>query len=269
MHVCTFFLLSLAPQPSLGLGLLHKIRQNFLVASQQFSFLQGRVVSPTPNPITGDQASVFISSRGRVVTHFSRLLRHAWVTVELFLFPGLHRGNICVSNKVKIKLSLCVFDWAPHHEGVLGSGGIASRILDLGTGWRWAVIFMPRPLCPQERAACTHWIGGWVGPRAGLDAVVKRKIRSPCRDSNSLIIQPIDSDIPLSCPALLTCFKYRLVDMKQSSWFIILQKYILCLTFSDSVGNNALRKSNTGLNVSNKLLVYRILVTSCKETCKL
>jgi hypothetical protein len=30
---------------------LHKIRPNFLEASQQFSFLQGRVVSPTPNPL--------------------------------------------------------------------------------------------------------------------------------------------------------------------------------------------------------------------------
>jgi hypothetical protein len=29
----------LAPQPSLGLGLLLKIRLNFLEASQQFSFL--------------------------------------------------------------------------------------------------------------------------------------------------------------------------------------------------------------------------------------
>jgi hypothetical protein len=43
------FISSLAPQPSLGLGLLHKIRLNFLEASQQFSFLQGRVLSPTPN----------------------------------------------------------------------------------------------------------------------------------------------------------------------------------------------------------------------------
>jgi len=25
----------------------------------------------------------------------------------------------------------------------------------------------------------THWIGGWVGSRAGLDVVVKRKIPSP------------------------------------------------------------------------------------------
>jgi hypothetical protein len=43
----------LAPQPSLGLGLLHKIRLNFLEASQQFSFLQVKVVSSTPNPHPG------------------------------------------------------------------------------------------------------------------------------------------------------------------------------------------------------------------------
>jgi hypothetical protein len=37
---------------------------------------------------------------------------------------------------------------------------------------------------PRERAPGTHWIGGWVDPRAGLDAVAKRKIPSPCRESN-------------------------------------------------------------------------------------
>jgi hypothetical protein len=58
--VILYILLSLAPQPSLCLGLLLKIRLNFLEASQQFSFLQGRVVSPTPTPIPEDQASVFI-----------------------------------------------------------------------------------------------------------------------------------------------------------------------------------------------------------------
>jgi hypothetical protein len=36
-------LLSLAPQPTLGFGLFHKIRLNFVEAYQQFSFLQGRV----------------------------------------------------------------------------------------------------------------------------------------------------------------------------------------------------------------------------------
>jgi hypothetical protein len=48
-----FFLLSLALQPSLGYGLLHKIQLNLLEASQQFSFLQDRIVSPTSNPHLG------------------------------------------------------------------------------------------------------------------------------------------------------------------------------------------------------------------------
>jgi hypothetical protein len=70
-----------------------------LEASQQFSFLQGRLLAPRPTPILEDQASVFISPRGRVAIHFSRLLRHSWVTVGLFLFPGHHTGklnNYCI-----------------------------------------------------------------------------------------------------------------------------------------------------------------------------
>jgi hypothetical protein len=36
----------------------------------------------------------------------------------------------------------------------------------------------------RERAPGTHWIGGLVGPRASLDVVMKRKILSPCWESN-------------------------------------------------------------------------------------
>jgi hypothetical protein len=31
----------------------------------------------------------------------------------------------------------------------------------------------PAALPPQKRAAGTHWLGSWVGPRAGLDAMEK------------------------------------------------------------------------------------------------
>jgi hypothetical protein len=55
---------------------------NFLEASQQLSFLQGKVAAPRPTPIPEDKASVFISPRGRVATHFSRLLRHPWPTTS-------------------------------------------------------------------------------------------------------------------------------------------------------------------------------------------
>jgi hypothetical protein len=48
------------------------------------------------------------------------------------------------------------------------------------------------PALSPGKAPGTHWIGGWVGPRAVLDAVV-RKIPSPRRESNpkTLIVQPV------------------------------------------------------------------------------
>jgi hypothetical protein len=36
-------------------------------------------------------------------------------------------------------------------------------------------------LTPKEGAPDTHWIGGWVGPRASLDTVAKKKFPVPAR----------------------------------------------------------------------------------------
>ena len=44
----------------------------------------------------------------------------------------------------------------------------------------WVVNATPRPLYPRERPG-THCIGGWMGPRAGLDGCGKS--RPPHRDS--------------------------------------------------------------------------------------
>jgi len=42
-------------------------------------------------------------------------------------------------------------------------------------GGEWSA---SRRFTPRERAPGTHWIGGWVGPRAGLDTLMRRKIPS-------------------------------------------------------------------------------------------
>jgi hypothetical protein len=48
---------------------------------------------------------------------------------------------------------------------------------------------------PPGRAPGTHWIGDWVGLKAGLDAVEKRKISCACQESNPnyLAVQPVAS----------------------------------------------------------------------------
>jgi hypothetical protein len=53
-----------------------------------------------------------------------------------------------------------------------GRRGIALPFLYLGVRWGLVVNATPRPLYPREIPG-THCIGGWVGPRAGLDRCEK------------------------------------------------------------------------------------------------
>jgi len=73
---------------------------------------------------------------------------------------------------------------APRHQDVLRSGGIAPRILKLGTRRRRVVGFTSRLLYKGEGTTDTHWIGGWVGARGGLNAVAQRKNPCPYWKSN-------------------------------------------------------------------------------------
>jgi hypothetical protein len=50
-------------------------------------------------------------------------------------------------------------------------------------GGEWSAS-RPGHFTPKERAPGTHWIGSLVGPRASLDAMVRRKIPSPYQDSD-------------------------------------------------------------------------------------
>jgi hypothetical protein len=53
-------------------------------------------------------------------------------------------------------------------------------ILNLGSRWLWVVSITPRSsFSPRERIPGTHWTGGSVGPRAGLDKEARGKILSP------------------------------------------------------------------------------------------
>jgi hypothetical protein len=69
-------------------------------------------------------------------------------------------------------------------------------------GGEWSAS-RPGRFTPRERAPGTHWIGGWVGSRAVLYAVLNRKIPSPRRESNlkTPIVQSIaqrDTDLVIT-----------------------------------------------------------------------
>jgi len=61
-----------------------------------------------------------------------------------------------------------------------------SSVLD---GGEWLASRHGR-LISESRAPGTHWIGDWVGPRSGLDAVVKNPINFPAGNSTPAV-QPI------------------------------------------------------------------------------
>jgi hypothetical protein len=97
-----------------------------------------------------------------------------------------------VAQKVKVKLSLCL---TKHHamKAYWRKGCIVHTFLTSALdGGEWSTS-RPGRFTPRERAPGTHWIGGWVGPRAVLDAVVERKIPSSLRVSNprTSIVQPV------------------------------------------------------------------------------
>jgi hypothetical protein len=60
-----------------------------------------------------------------------------------------------------------------------GSGGITPTFLTSALELHASDVLNPR-----ERVSGSHWIGVWVGPRVGLDAVENRIIFH-CRVSNS------------------------------------------------------------------------------------
>jgi hypothetical protein len=70
-----------------------------------------------------------------------------------------------VSEVKKVKLSLCL----TKHYAMKACGGVASALV--GSEWSDS---RPGRFTFRGRAPGTHWIGGWICPRAGLDDVEKR-----------------------------------------------------------------------------------------------
>jgi len=67
-----------------------------------------------------------------------------------------------------------IINQAPHHEEIKLHAFLNS-VLD---GGEWSALSLDR-FTTVERDPITHLIGGWMGPRSGLETVAKRNIPSP------------------------------------------------------------------------------------------
>jgi hypothetical protein len=96
----------------------------------------------------------------------------------------LYEGEVCHgqfrNQKVKCKIVPVLLTEHRSMKAYWWSGGIAPRILDRGTTWRWVIGFMFWPLySPGGRAPGTHYIGGWVGPEPVWTPWWRQKFPAP------------------------------------------------------------------------------------------
>jgi hypothetical protein len=73
-------------------------------------------------------------------------------------------------------------------------------------GGEWSAS-RPCLFTPEERAPDTHWIKGWVGPRAGLDEVEKRKFLT----LPGLELRPLG--FPARSQSILVIVQYKILGI--------------------------------------------------------
>jgi hypothetical protein len=88
------------------------------------------------------------------------------------------------------------------HEGAWGERRYSSYSFSTSAldGGEWLASRPGRALPQGKRPPGTHWTGGWVGPRAGLDAEARGKILCLCRGSKPSPLEANAEIMPANRP---------------------------------------------------------------------
>jgi hypothetical protein len=119
-------------------------------------------------------------------------------------------------------------------------------------GGEWSAS-RPGRFTPGERAPGTHWIGGWVGPRTGLDDVERRKfltlpgleLRPLGRPARSQSLYRLSRGLHTIRPILVSFLLHQHNDNSTSSW-LYCPIWILYL-FQDSLSSVITSRDSDGL----------------------
>jgi hypothetical protein len=120
-------------------------------------------------------------------------LKHTVKTTRVtvyYILPCLLRLHEVIIANIKVKLSLCVINKTPRHEDASGSGDTVPPFLtSVLDGGEWSASRSGH-FISGGRASGTHWVGGWVGPRAGLDAADRKTMNTPV-ENRTPVVQPV------------------------------------------------------------------------------
>jgi hypothetical protein len=78
---------------------------------------------------------------------------------------------------------LCLIKYPSHEDVWRVEVEIHEFLTSSLDGGEWLVSSLSR-FNRKKISPDTHWIGGWVGHRVGIDAVAKRRSPFPCRESD-------------------------------------------------------------------------------------
>jgi hypothetical protein len=109
-----------------------------------------------------------------VLSYMGTWLEMDWYTIQ---------GTLTSKSK-KVQLSLW-FNWTPRRESVLGEWRYSSThsLTSALDGGEWSASRAGR-FTPWQRVPGTHWIGGWVGPRAAWTRCWGEKFPVPAGNRN-------------------------------------------------------------------------------------
>jgi hypothetical protein len=99
-----------------------------------------------------------------------------------------------------------------------------------GASWGRVVSTTPRPLYPRERPG-THCIGGWVGPRTGLD--VCEKSRTPIHSKSFKSILMLSSEPWVCLPNGLSFQGFRVKFYMHFTFLPRIPSILILLTFGE------------------------------------
>jgi hypothetical protein len=158
---------------------------------------------------------------------------------------------------------LCLTNSALRYESVLRCGYKDSRFFDLGTSWRWVVIFLSRPFYHWEETPRDPLVRRLVGPQSQSG-----------RNGEGKILGPTGTRNPTSWSSSLSLYRLSICSIKHfvfcflssSCWFLALLIF-RSWRWKRHVHSKRRLPLNVTLQMTELFITTAIRTSNCRNSC--